>query len=301
MGTVKETSNTVKEVPADKMLEIKGLSFRYKHDFILREISFSLSRGEFMAIIGPNGCGKTTLVKTILRSVRPETGTIHIQGQEIKKLSGKTLARHVAAVMQAIDPVAMTVKDYVRLGRLPFFEKYQFFETRKDVAIAQKYMELTGIAHLSGAKINEISGGERQLAAIARALTQEPALLILDEPTAHLDITHQAGVLDLINTLKKELSLTILMVLHDLNLAAEYADRLVLLDKQNNNIYKTGTPEAVLTEASIKNVYNTRVKVRPNPISGKPWVFLINKPAVQDPSVHDPAIQNSFKNRNETI
>ncbi len=261
---------------AKNVLEIEQLNFRYKQEIILKNISFSVAPGEFVSVIGPNGCGKTTLIKTILRSILPETGSIHIQGQEVKTLSNKDLARHLAVVMQTIDPAAMTVMDYVLLGRLPFFERYQFFESQKDVVIAQKYMELTGIADLAEARINEISGGERQLAAIARALTQEPALLVLDEPTAHLDITHQVRVLNLVNTLKEQLSLTILMVLHDLNLAAEYSDRLVLLDKKNGQIYKAGTPEVVLTKASIQAVYQTEVEVRPNPISGKPWVFLIN-------------------------
>lgn len=266
---------------AKKVLEVNNLSFRYKQEIILKDIRFSVVPGEFVSIIGPNGCGKTTLIKTILRSIVPETGTIHIQGQEVKTLSNKALARHLAVVMQTIDPAAMTVRDYVLLGRLPFFERYQFFESQKDLAIAQKYMELTGIADFSDAKINEISGGERQLAAIARALTQEPALLVLDEPTAHLDITHQVRVLNLVNTLKTQLSLTVLMVLHDLNLAAEYSDRLVLLDKKNGQIYKAGTPEEVLTQASIQAVYQTRVEVRPNPISSKPWVFLVNGQAAE--------------------
>ncbi len=285
------TSNPVnddktKENMARNVLEIKHLNFRYKQKIILKDISFSVAPGEFVSVIGPNGCGKTTLIKTILRSILPETGTIHIQGQEVKTLSNKDLARHLAVVMQTIDPAAMTVMDYVLLGRLPFFERYQFFESQKDLAIAQRYMEMTGIADLSHAKINEISGGERQLAAIARALTQEPSLLVLDEPTAHLDITHQVRVLNLVNTLKAQLSLTILMVLHDLNLAAEYSDRLVLMDKNQGKIFKAGTPEEVLTQESIQAVYQTRVEVRPNPISQKPWVFLIN-PHSQAENIND--------------
>ena len=266
----------MEEDMAKNVLEIRHLNFRYKQEIILKDISFSVAQGEFVSVIGPNGCGKTTLIKTILRSVVPETGTIHIQGQEVKTITNRDLARHLAVVMQTIDPAAMTVMDYVLLGRLPFFERYQFFETQKDIAIAHRYMEMTGIAALSHAKINEISGGERQLAAIARALTQEPALLVLDEPTAHLDITHQVRVLNLVNTLKTQLSLTILMVLHDLNLAAEYSDRLVLMDKKQGKIFKAGPPKEVLTQESIQAVYQTRVQVRPNPISGKPWVFLIN-------------------------
>ncbi|MCP3940683.1 MAG: ABC transporter ATP-binding protein [Desulfobacteraceae bacterium] len=263
------------------VLTLQGVSFGYKKVKILNDISFSIFPGEFMAIIGPNGCGKTTLIKTILKSITPQAGTIHIQGREIQDLSNKALAKHMATVMQTINPAAMTVRDYVQLGRLPFFGKYQFFETRKDMKIAEKYMQLTGVADFGDAKLNEISGGERQLTAIARALTQEPTLVVMDEPTAHLDISHQVRVLDLINTLKNRLSLTVLMVLHDLNLAAEYADRLVLLNKNNGRIFKTGTPEAVLTESSIQQVYQTRIRVRPNPVSKKPWVFLVNDQAAK--------------------
>lgn len=269
------------------VLAIQSLNFSYKQKIILSDICFSVFPGEFVSIIGPNGCGKTTLIKTILRGVVPLSGSIRILGQEVNTLSSKALARLLAVVMQTIDPAAMTVKDYVLLGRLPFFERYQFFESQKDLAIAQRYMELTGIADLADARINEISGGERQLAAIARALTQEPSLLVLDEPTAHLDITHQVRVLNLVNTLKSQLSLTILMVLHDLNLAAEYSDRMVLLDKETGQIYKAGTPEAVLTQESIQAVYQTKVEVRPNPISQKPWVFLINSHA-QEGKTHEP-------------
>lgn len=264
------------------LLEVKNLNFRYQEQMILRDISFSIDPGEFVSVIGPNGCGKTTLIKTILKTIQPETGTIHIENKNIQTLSNKSLAKRMAVVMQTIDPASMTVRDYVQLGRLPFFQKYQFFETRKDVDIAEKYMHLTDVARLADARINEISGGERQLASIARALTQEPALLILDEPTSHLDITHQVRILELINKLKKELSLTVLMVLHDLNLAAEYSDRLVLLSKKDGRIFKAGVPKEVLTEASIREVYQTRVRVRPNPVSNKPWIFLVNQHALDN-------------------
>ncbi len=257
------------------ILDIRNLGVRYKKIQVLKDISFSVFPGEFMAIIGPNGCGKTTLVNTILKSVVPENGTVHIQGKPVTTLSNSDLSRHLAAVMQSMDPVAMTVKAYVQLGRLPYFKPYQFFETPQDIDTAQKYMVLTGIDHLAEAKLNEISGGERQLAAIARALTQEAPLLVLDEPTSHLDITHQVRILDLITTLKTDLSLTILMVLHDLNLAGEFADRLVLLDKASHGIFSCGTPKAVLTRETIQQVYQTRVHVQPNPVTQSPCVFLV--------------------------
>ena len=266
------TSAQVKPV-----LDIENLNFRYGKKQILKDISFRINPKEFVAIIGPNGCGKTTLIKTILKTEIPETGALRILGKNLEALSNRDLASCMAAVLQAIDPAAMTVRDYVLLGRLPFFKRYQFFETRADLDIAQKYMELTGVAHLADSKVTRISGGERQLCAIARALAQEPALLVLDEPTSHLDITHQKRILDLITDLKEELSLTVLMVLHDLNLAAEYSDRLVLLSKAHGSVFSSGTPQDVLTENNIRTVYRTRVRVRPNPVTGKPWIFIINE------------------------
>ena len=258
------------------VLDVANISFRYRNRPILRDISFRVHPEQLAAVIGPNGCGKTTLIKTILKTETPDTGTICVQGEELGNLSGKQMAKQMAAVLQTIDPAAMTVRDYILLGRLPFFKRYQFFETEEDIQIAEKYMDLTGVTDLAEEKVNQISGGERQLCAIARALAQEPDLLVLDEPTSHLDITHQKRILDLITTLKKELSLTVLMVLHDLNLAAEYADLLILMDKAEGRIFSAGTPQQVLTQDTIQAVYQTEVGVRPNPVSGKPWIFLIN-------------------------
>lgn len=265
----------------DHTLTIENLSFKYHEETILKDISFSTDPGEFISIIGPNGSGKTTLIKIISKIIKPEKGNIYIKGKNIKTLSNKQLARYIAVVRQSVDLVAMSVEDYVLLGRLPFLKKYQFFETAKDIKLAHKYMELTGILKLKDAAINKISGGERQLAAIARALTQEPMLLILDEPTSHLDITHQIQILELISSLKKTLCLTVLIVLHDLNLASEYSDRLVLMNKENGRIFKAGIPEKVLTEQTIQDVYLTRVMVRPNPVSNKPSIFLVNRNALE--------------------
>jgi len=283
------------------ILRIDNLNLGYQKKMILEDISFHINQGQFLTIIGPNGSGKTTLIKAVSKLIKPKKGNIYINGDNIWEMSGKSIAKDIAVVMQSADPVAMRVEEYVLLGRLPFMDKFQFFEKQKDIEIAKKYMALTDILNLKDAKMNEISGGERQLASIARALTQSPALLVLDEPTSHLDITHQVQILDLISSFKKKLSLTVLMVLHDLNLAAEYSDRLILLNnmkasqnqetgtnlkvtpnmkvrpKTSSTIYKTGTPEEVLTESSIHEVYNTRVLVRKNPVSQKPCVFLVKQ------------------------
>jgi len=263
------------------VLSVENLCFSYPKKTVLKDVSFTVNPKEFTAVIGPNGCGKTTLVRVLLKTLSPDTGSVRLLGKDLSRLSNKELALNMAAVLQTIDPSPMTVKEYVCLGRMPFFGPFQFFESRKDVEIAEYYMDLTGISHLSDEKITRVSGGEKQLCAIARALTQEPRLLLLDEPTAHLDITHQKKILDLITHLKNRLGLTVLMVLHDLNLAAEYADRLVLLQDISrepcsigSSVYAAGTPEQVMTKKAVNTVYNTCVDVRLNPVSGSPWILL---------------------------
>ncbi|MCG8618208.1 MAG: ABC transporter ATP-binding protein, partial [Desulfobacterales bacterium] len=241
-----------------------------------------VSQGEILSVIGPNGAGKTSLVRAVYKNLAPASGRILIRDknesdnreQDIWKTSGNALACRMAVVRQTVDPVPMTVAAYVLLGRLPYFNRFQFFESGDDKALAESFMDLTGIRHLADATMDKISGGERQLAAVARALTQEPDLLVLDEPTAHLDITHQARILDLIREMSRERGLTALMVIHDLNLAAEYSDHLVLIDKQAGRIHASGSPEAVLTQENIEAVYQTRVVVKKNPSSGSPCVFL---------------------------
>lgn len=256
------------------LLSVEDLNFSYKEKSVFKGVSFDIAPQEFVAIVGPNGCGKTTLIKTILKNETPDKGVIRVKGNDISNLNHQAMARLIAAVFQTIDPAAITVRDYVLLGRMPYFKRFQFFETRRDNAIADRYMEMTGIRHLADSKVTQISGGERQLCAIARALTQEPELLVLDEPTSHLDITHQKRIMDLITQLKDELSLTIFMVLHDLNLASEYADRLVLLCKKKHTIYSCGKPETVLTRENLESVYSARIQVKPNPVSGKPWCII---------------------------
>lgn len=267
------------------LLTVDHLSFSFRGKPVLKDLSFEVDKGSFTAVIGPNGCGKTTLVRLLLKSLGPASGQIRLLGEDHSALSNQNISRRMAAVLQTIDPVPMTVREYVLLGRMPFFARFQFFESKKDMAIAEQYMALTGISHLADKKVTQVSGGERQLCAIARALTQEPVLLLLDEPTAHLDITHQKRILDLITALKQRLGLTVLMVLHDLNLAAEYADCLVLLQKLGqsspgcgrirwSSIYRVGPPERVMTADAVNQVYQTRVTVCPNPVSKKPWIVL---------------------------
>jgi len=257
------------------VLEIKDLNCGYGAKLVLQGINLKVENKELVGIIGPNGSGKTTLLRAITRMLKPEKGTIFFEGRDIWQLGFKELAKQVAVVSQSLPTGSMSVEEFVLLGRIPYLERFQFLETKRDLEIAQRSMDLTDTLRLKNQLIEEISGGERQLTLIARALAQEPRLLLLDEPTAHLDITHQVGILDLVKRLNRDFGLTVIMVLHDLNLASQYCDRLILLN--NGLIHKEGPPDQVLTYQIIEQVYKTVVVIKQNPLTSKPYVFLVSE------------------------
>jgi len=261
------------------MLKIEDLVCGYEN-FLLKDISFKVNSSEMVGVIGPNGSGKTTLIRAITKLIKPKKGRIIYQGKDITKLSFKELAKEIAVVSQDIYfPNTVKVKDFVLLGRIPHFKKLQFLETNKDLEIVEKVMKLTETFEIKSRFLKETSGGERQLVLIAKALAQEPKLLLLDEPTTHLDIKHKIKILDLIKRLNKEYGLTVLIVLHDLNLASQYCDRLILLNE--GKIYKIGTPSEILTHRIIEEVYKTVVIVKENPLTSKPYVFLVSEEEIK--------------------
>jgi iron complex transport system ATP-binding protein len=245
--------------------------------FVLQDINLHVAAGEIIGIIGPNGSGKTTLLRAITRVLKPMNGDILLEGENIWRMKTRDLARKIAVVSQSAESGMMTVEEFVLLGRIPYYERFRFLETRNDLKIAHNAMALTDSLKLKDFFLSRISGGERQLALIARALAQEPKLLLLDEPTTFLDIAHQTTILDLIRRLNKNFGLTVIMVLHDLNLAAEYCHRLALFNK--GLIHKCGRPEEVLDYKIIEDVYKTVVVVEKNPISHKPFVLAISEEA----------------------
>ncbi len=256
------------------MLQIEQLKCGYGKKFHITDISFRVNKNGFTGIIGPNGSGKTTLFRGITGELEKEKGRILLDGKDTNGLSHKERARSMAIVTQEIENANITVEDYVLMGRMPYRSTFQFFENKEDFNIAHKYLHLTDTYKLKNKFIYQLSGGEKQLAAIARALTQEPKLLLLDEPTSHLDITHQVQVLNLIQRLNTELGLTVLMIIHDLNLAGEYCDHLVMMNKGRTHV--SGTPEEVLNYQTIEEVYKTVVITKTNPLSKKPVVFLVS-------------------------
>jgi iron complex transport system ATP-binding protein len=256
-------------------VSINNFSCGYPGRFVLKNISFDIEKGSFTGIIGPNGSGKTTLFKGISGDLKSLTGNVTLKGRHIQDMNLKEKAQSIAVVTQNIEAGNMSVEEYVLMGRFPYRKNFQFFETSNDLEFADKYINLTGISHLRDKNMNSLSGGEQQLAGIARALTQDPDLLLLDEPTSHLDITHQVQILNLIRRLSETLGLTVLMIIHDLNLAGEYCDSLVMM--QNGSLRKKGTPHEVLNYEDIEAVYETVVITRTNPVSGKPVVFLVSE------------------------
>jgi iron complex transport system ATP-binding protein len=254
------------------MLDIKSISCGYGRRMVLTGVSMGVERGEFLGIIGPNGSGKTTLLRAISGFLPLAKGRIIIEGRKREHITRREQAQKMAVVTQSSDQIPLfSVEEYVVLGRLPYHGYLQFMETTRDVAAARRAIGLTGITHLKGRMMGELSGGERQLVSVARAIAQEPRLLLLDEPTAHLDIGHQVQIMDLLRQLNSGYSLTIVLVLHDLTLASLSCDRLVLLDQ--GRVRKIGRPAAVLTRKILEEVYKTSVDIMKTSLKGRPLIL----------------------------
>lgn len=261
------------------ILNIQNLCCGYPK-FQLLDINIDIPKGSFSGIIGPNGSGKTTLFRAITGTLGLKSGKILLSDKNLKSFSLRDRAQNIAIVSQFIEAGDMTVEDYVLMGRIPYHSRFNFFETDDDFEIARKYMEMTDTWRFKDQLMSELSGGEQQLAGIARALTQQPQLLLLDEPTSHLDITHQVHILNVLQQLNQEMGLSVLMVIHDLNLASEYCDWLILVNQ--GKIHTQGTPEEVLTFQNIEDVYQTVVVTQNNPLSGKPAIFLASQKVLKE-------------------
>ena len=254
------------------ILDIDSLSYRYDNKTVLDEISLNIRGGEMIGILGPNGCGKTTLLKNLNRNLRPHGGCVMISGTDIGGISKKEIAKNMAVVPQSNEiRFAFTVKEIVGMGRMPFQESFRG-ETGEDMEIIDRAMEQTGLTEFADRYINTLSGGERQRAIIARAITQTPKIILMDEPTLHLDINMQFEVLDLIRRLSKENDLTVVIVSHDLPMVTRYCDRVVLI--HDHKVFAMGTPEEVLTRENMRIVFNVDAELEKDPRTGNSTVRL---------------------------
>jgi iron complex transport system ATP-binding protein len=252
------------------MLEVNKVDFYYESGRILDNVDFNVKNGELLGLIGPNGSGKTTLLRIISKILKPKIGVVLLDGKDIVGFGNKELAREMGVVPQnASMDFDFSVLEVVLMGRNPHMGRLEM-EKEEDIEIAMECMELTNCAHLAERPITELSGGERQMATIARALTQQPKVLLLDEPTSHLDIKYQIEIMDLIKDLAIKSDKIIISVIHDLNLAAQYCDRLILLE--GGKIVSIGEVEDVLTQENIKRTFNVDILVRRHPMTNSYYI-----------------------------
>ena len=253
-------------------LDLCHVSFSYTDVPALHHIDLVVEKGEMVALLGPNGSGKTTLIKLASGVLRPAEGDIHLDGSNLRQLKRRQVAQRVAVVPQQFHmPFAFSLREVVLLGRTPFLKAFSN-EGERDQQAVNRAMELIGIRDLGQRFFNELSGGERQKGILAMALAQEPKLLLLDEPTAHLDINHQMEILELVKGLNREQGLTVIGAMHDLNLAALYFNRLVLLNE--GHIFADGPPSQVLTEENIREVFGAWVQVIQHPRMKTPYIVI---------------------------
>ena len=253
------------------VLQARGIRFAYLDGIVLKGISLELWPGELVGLIGPNGSGKTTLLRVLSGVLSPQEGEVLLGGRDLRRLSRRQIARRIGVVPQELAmPYAFTCREMVMLGRTPYARPLAW-ENRRDRKAVEEAMALTNTLPLAQRPFNELSGGERQRVIIAMALAQEPEVLLMDEPTVHLDINHQVEVMELIRHLAREKGLAVLAVFHDLNLAAHYSERLLLLN--GGRIYVQGSPQEVMTPHHIRRAFGAEVVIQPHPLTARPTVL----------------------------
>jgi iron complex transport system ATP-binding protein len=251
----------------------KNLSHSFGEDLILRNVSFQVPKRDFFIIIGPNGSGKTTLMKIIAGILTSQSGGLKILNRSINQYHRKALARTIAFVPQMLFvDFPFTVTEIVLMGRSPYLGMLGL-EEEKDMEIANQAIAFTGLENLAHRKLDQLSGGEQQRVFIAKAICQEPDIILLDEPTASLDLAYQVRIMDLMEQLKTEKGITVVMISHDVNLAAMYADHLLLLHK--GQVLCQGLPDEVITYQTLEAAYGCTLLVDESPLGKNPRVTLV--------------------------
>ena len=265
-------------------LEAKGIHFSYLDRAVLTGIDVKLGAGDLVGLIGPNGSGKTTLLRTLSGFLQPRRGWVRLNDRDLNTLNREQIAHHIAIVPQELHmSFAFSVWEMVMMGRTSYVSRFRG-ETEQDRQVVEEKLQLTNTLQFADRVFNELSGGEQQRVILAMALAQEPDILLLDEPTVHLDIQAQLEVLELVKKLNRQTGLIVMAAMHDLNLAALYFDRIILL--YSGGIAAQGTPREVLQEGHIQHVFKTDVKVRSHPMASAPLVIILPySPYYQPPSL----------------
>lgn len=249
-------------------LETRDLSVCYGNQFVFQDLNLSIDKGKVTALIGSNGCGKSTLLRTMARLLKPQEGNVLLEGHSIATLPTKDVAKRMALLPQGPSaPEGLTVLQLVKQGRYPYQSWLQQW-SKEDERQVRHALETTGLTELAERTVDSLSGGQRQRAWIAMVLAQGTDIVLLDEPTTYLDLTHQIEVLDLLYSLNVQEGRTIVMVLHDINLACRYAHHIVAI--QDRKVFAEGSPEEVITADMIESVFNMKSNVIKDPLYGTP-------------------------------
>ncbi|MHA3682969.1 ABC transporter ATP-binding protein [Leucobacter sp. HY1910] len=256
-------------------LAAHALTVTYGGAPVLRELEYAVEPGVITAIVGANGCGKSTLLRTLARVLAPSSGQVLLDGDVLHRSPAKAVARVIGLLPQSpIVPEGVSARDLVRRGRHPHLSLVRRWGEGDEAAVREA-LALTGVAQLADRPVDELSGGQRQRVWLAMALAQEPSILLLDEPTTYLDIAHQVEVLDLLTDINRARGTTVVMVLHDLNLAARYADRLVAV--VDGQIHSVGEPREVVTRDYVREVIGLRAEIITDPVAGSPIVVPLGR------------------------
>ncbi|WP_274308034.1 ABC transporter ATP-binding protein [Solibacillus daqui] len=256
-------------------IETKSLTLSYGDINIIENLDLSIPMNEITVLIGANGCGKSTLLRSIARLLKPKQGSVLLDGSDIFKLSTKQVAKKLSILPQSpVAPEGLTVLQLVKQGRYPH-QSWRKQWTPKDEEIVLNALKATGVDHLQDKSVDELSGGQRQRAWIAMTLAQDTDIILLDEPTTYLDLTHQIEVLDLLFELNQQQNRTIIMVLHDINLACRYADHIITV--RNQTVFNQGKPKEIMTSTLVKHVFDLKCKMIDDPIFGTPLCIPYGK------------------------
>lgn len=256
------------------MLKAENLCFSYKNP-VINKISLGVEKGSLTVLIGANGSGKSTLMKLLAGILSPSSGKILLNNRDFKEFSRREIAKQIAYVAQETKvEFPLSVFEFVLQGRFAYGQSFGF-EGDRDLELAKKVMKLTFTDNFANRQLNSLSGGERQRVFLARALAQEPKLLLLDEPTANLDISHQVTTFRLLKELTIQQNLTVLLITHELNLASEFANKIFLI--KNGELFSQGSPKEVLVKEALESIFETCLLVDSNPRSGSPRVTIIGQ------------------------